>query len=172
MVVYMHTYETETGKSFEWNGTLNKRKRSGYIGNYTVNIQLTGDDLAKIQEKQHNENKTVWNSKATAEEDVLKLFGIERPKPKETIKADAKAETEKSTDDLINSVSQLIEKKRSEKVAMPKVKLASYLKALTEKRNFNKEQLTKIKTSLMPLCDEEQQKRKEVINFDDFFGGD
>ena len=72
----------ENGKTFEWARNLEIRKKSGHIGHFTVNIQLTGSELSTIQAQQKANGKEIWNSKEIAENAVLKIFGIVREIPK------------------------------------------------------------------------------------------
>ena len=72
----------ENNKSFEWARNLEIRKKSGHIGHFTVNIQLTGSELSTIQAQQKANGKEIWNSKEIAENAVLKIFGIVREIPK------------------------------------------------------------------------------------------
>ena len=67
-------YKTKYGL-FKWNEDLKPRLHSGFVGQITINIQISGEEMALIQKR----DATI-TSKDKAEEAYLKLYGVVRNK--------------------------------------------------------------------------------------------
>ena len=68
----------KNGSKLLWNRELEPRKKSGIVGEITINLQFTVEEISQILTK----IKSDAHDKADAERDVLKSFGIERENAK------------------------------------------------------------------------------------------
>ncbi len=87
-------YKTDSNNLFQWKHQLKPRLTTGFIGDYTIVLHLSGDEVAQIQ-TEHKDQIEKLSSKSEFEAFVLeKLFNIKRVPKVETVATADKTDAE------------------------------------------------------------------------------